>query len=257
MDLTSAVILSVVEGLSEFLPVSSTGHLVLASEVFRIPQTEFVKSFEIFIQLGAISAVVLLYAKMLFTNKKVWSRILTAFLPTAVIGFILYGIIKEFLLGNTAVTLWALFLGGIALIILELLYREKDHQADEIEDLTLKQSFLIGLCQSLSIIPGVSRAAATVIGGLFVGAKRKTAVEFSFLLAIPTMAGAAGLDLFRSDLTFGGDEIFILAVGFLGSFVVAIGAVKLLLKFIQTHTFIPFGIYRILLALLFWIFTVS
>ena len=154
MDFLQALILSIVEGLSEFLPISSTGHLVLASELLGISQTEFVKSFEIIIQLGAILAIVALYAKTLLTNKTVWLRILAAFLPTAIVGFTLYRVIKNFLVGNTTITLAALFLGGIALIILELVHTEKDSHAGKIEDLTLKQSFLIGLIQSLSIIPG-------------------------------------------------------------------------------------------------------
>lgn len=254
MDFLQAIILSIVEGLTEFLPVSSTGHLVLAADILNIPQTEFVKSFEIIIQLGAIMAIIFLYGKTLLTKRHVWLNILTAFLPTAVIGFTFYKAVKGFLLGNSTVTLLALFLGGVVLIVLELLYKEKEHHADKIESLSLKQSFLIGLCQSLSIIPGVSRSAATVIGGLFVGAKRKTAVEFSFLLAVPTMLAASGLDLVKSDFAFSRSEYFLLLSGFIGSFLVAILAVKFLLKFIQTHTFIPFGIYRIILALLFWIF---
>ena len=256
MDFLQALILSIVEGLSEFLPISSTGHLVLASELLGISQTEFVKSFEIIIQLGAILAIVALYAKTLLTNKTVWLRILAAFLPTAIVGFTLYRVIKNFLVGNTTITLAALFLGGIALIILELVHTEKDSHAGKIEDLTLKQSFLIGLIQSLSIIPGVSRSAATIIGGLFVGAKRKTAVEFSFLLAVPTMAAATGLDLLKSGFAFSQNEYSMILVGFAGSFIVAIFAVKFLLKFVQTNTFIPFGIYRIILALLFWAFIV-
>ncbi len=256
MDFLQALIFSIVEGLSEFLPISSTGHLVLASELLDIPQTEFVKSFEIIIQLGAILAIVALYAKTLLTNKAVWLRILTAFLPTAVVGLTLYRFIKDFLIGNTTVTLAALFLGGIALIILELVHRENKAHAEKIEDLSLKQSFLIGVCQSLSVIPGVSRAAATIIGGLFLGAKRKTAVEFSFLLAVPTMFSATGLDLLKSDFAFSGEEYLLLLTGFLGSFIIAIFAVKFLLKFVQNHTFIPFGVYRIILALLFWIFLI-
>lgn len=256
MDFIQAIILSGVEGLTEFLPISSTGHLVLAADILNIPQTDFVKSFEIIIQLGAISAVILLYTKTLLTNRLLWPRILTAFLPTALVGFMLYEVIKDFLIGNILVTLATLFSGGVALIVLELFYKEQGHHADRIEKLSLKQSFLIGLCQSISVIPGVSRAAATIIGGLFVGAKRKTAVEFSFLLAIPTMLAATSLDFVKSGFAFSGDEYLMLLVGFGGSFIVAIAAVKFLLKFIQTHTFVPFGVYRIILALLFWLLIV-
>ncbi|OGY08087.1 MAG: undecaprenyl-diphosphatase UppP [Candidatus Blackburnbacteria bacterium RIFCSPHIGHO2_01_FULL_43_15b] len=257
MEYFQAIILSVVEGLTEFLPVSSTGHLVLTANILNIPQTDFVKSFEIIIQLGAIAAIIFLYGKTLLTSKRAGLRILTAFLPTAFLGFFLYKYIKSFLIGNTNITLLALFFGGIALIVLEFFHQEKEQHVKKVEDLSFKQSFLIGVCQSLSVVPGVSRAAATILGGLFVGARRKVAVEFSFLLAVPTMLAASGLDIVKSDFALSEREYLLLATGFMGSFLVAIIAVKFLLKFIQTHTFIPFGIYRIFLALLFWIFLIG
>ena len=253
MDYLQALILSVVEGISEFLPISSTGHLILTSELLKIPQTEFVKSFEVIIQLGAILAVVILYAKTLVTNRKLWPKLLAAFLPTAVIGFSLYGLIKQYLLGNAIVTLWALFIGGIVLIVIEKLYKEKEHHLDKAENLSYKKAMLIGLVQSLSVIPGVSRSASTIFGGLFVGLKRKTAVEFSFLLAIPTMAGATALDLLKSNFSFSTHEWSILAVGFVGSFITAILAVKYFLRYIEHHTFVAFGVYRIILAVLYWL----
>ncbi|MBI2031548.1 MAG: undecaprenyl-diphosphate phosphatase [Candidatus Levybacteria bacterium] len=253
MDYLQSILLGIVEGATEFLPISSTGHLILTSDVLKIPQTDFVKSFEIFIQLGAILAIVFLYAKTFLTNRDVLLRICIAFLPTVFMGLAFYKIVKDFLIGNTSITLLALSLGGIILIFLEILYKEKDHHADRIEKLNLKQSFLIGLCQSVALIPGVSRAAATIIGGLFLGAKRKTAVEFSFLLAVPTMLAATGLDLVKGNLSFNQKEFLLLLVGFVTSFIVALLSVKFLLRFIKTHNFIPFGIYRILLALLFWL----
>lgn len=254
MNFLQAITLSIVEGISEFLPISSTGHLVLTSQLLNIPQTNFVKSFEIIIQLGAILAIVVLYFKKLINNIKLWKIILTAFLPTAVVGFLLYSVIKNTLLGNSFITVFAIFLGGIMLIILELLYKEMDHHAGELEKVSYKQAFLIGLFQSVSIIPGVSRAAASIIGGLFVGLKRKVAVEFSFLLAIPTMFGATGLDLIKSNFEFAVNEVFILIVGLVTSFIVALVVIKWFLKYIQNHNFIIFGIYRIVLAILFWIF---
>ena len=252
MDYGHALILSVVEGVTEFLPVSSTGHLILASDLLNIPHTEFAKSFDVIIQLGAILAVVVLYWKTLFYNRKLWPKIAAAFLPTAVIGFALYKFIKEHLLGNSEVTLAALFIGGILLIIWEFVYKEQPHHLDKIESLSYRKAFFIGVAQSLSVIPGVSRSAASIIGGLTVGLKRKTAVEMSFFLAIPTMMGATGLDLVRSNFEFTPQEWSILAVGFAGSFVTAVLAVKYFLRFIARHTFIPFGIYRIVVALLFW-----
>jgi undecaprenyl-diphosphatase len=257
MDFFQTIILSIVEGLTEFLPISSTGHMILAADILKISQTEFVKSFEIIIQLGAILAVAVLYTKKYLANRQVWLRVITAFLPTAAAGFALYKVVKNYLLGNTAVTIAALFLGGVALIILELIHKEKESQATKIESLSFKQSLLIGFCQSLSIIPGVSRSAATIMGGLFVGAKRQVAVEFSFLLAVPTMLAASGLDLVKSNFAFSSGEYLLLWLGFLGSFLVAVLAVKFFLQFIQNHTFIPFGIYRIILALLFWLILVK
>jgi len=253
MDILHALILSAVEGITEYLPVSSTGHMVLASDLLKIPQTEFVKSFEVIIQLGAILAVVILYFKRLTQSREIWYKILTAFLPTATIGFLLYKVIKHFLLGNVMVTITSLFVGGIILIIWEKLYKEKDHHLDKIEKLSYKNAFIIGLAQSISVIPGVSRSAATILGGLGVGLKRKTAVEFSFLLAVPTMVAATGLDLVKSNFNFTGNEWMVLAVGFIGAFVTAMFAVKYFVRYVQNHTFVAFGVYRIILAIVFWL----
>ena len=254
MDLFQSIILSVVEGITEFLPISSTGHLILTSNILNITQTNFVKDFEIIIQLGAIFAIVVLYYKKFLQNAKLWKTILAAFIPTAVIGFLLFKLIKTFLLGNPYITVIALFLGGIALIILELIYKEKEHHVEKVEQITYKNAFLIGLAQSLAIIPGVSRSAATIVSALFLGTKRKAAAEFSFLLAVPTMAAATTLDLIDAKLNYSSFEWLILGIGLLGSFVTAIVVVKWFLKFIQNHTFIPFGIYRIIISIIFWYF---
>lgn len=257
MDHSQALIFAIVEGITEFLPISSTGHLVLTAKLLNIPQTDFVKSFEIIIQLGAILAVVFLYWRKIWTNKKVWKPIILAFIPTAIIGLTFYSAIKNVLLGNELVTLYALLIGGIILIIIEYFYKEQEGAVSEIEDISTKNALLIGIAQSFSIIPGVSRAAATIIGAMLLRTKRKTAVEFSFLLAIPTMAAATGLDLIKANFSFTPSEYSVLAVGFVGSFIVAIFAVKFFIKFVQTHTFIPFGIYRIILALFFFLFIVN
>lgn len=254
MDYLQAIILSVVEGLTEFLPISSTGHLILTSRILNIEQTDFVKSFEIIIQLGAIAAVVFLYWKRLFIKNTIWKQLLIATIPTAFFGLVLFKFIKGYLIGNTTITLISLLVGGIALIILELIYKEKKHHVDKIEELSLTQSFLIGCCQSIAIIPGVSRAASTIMGALFLGTKRKVAVEFSFLIASPTLLAAAGLDIVKSNFSFSINEYCLLAIGLIGSFIVAIMAMKFFLLFIQSHTFIPFGIYRIVLAVIFALF---
>lgn len=254
MDYFQAIILSVVEGLTEFLPISSTGHLILTSKLLSITQTEFIKSFEIIIQLGSILAIIFLYWNTISKNREIWKKIITAFIPTAVIGLLLYRIIKTFFLGNSLITVFALFIGGFLLILLEKIHKEKDSHSDSIEKISFKNAFLIGVFQSISIIPGVSRSAATIIPALILGTKRKTAVEFSFLLAIPTMFAASLLDIFKSNFSFTAYEYSILLVGFIGSFLVAILAVKFFLNFIKKHTFIPFGAYRIILAIVFWIF---
>lgn len=252
VNILHALILSIVEGVSEFLPISSTGHQILTAKLLNITQTDFVGSFEIYIQLGAILAVVVLYWKVFLENKKIWKNIIAAFIPTAVVGLLLYKIIKHVLLGNSLVTLISLFLGGVILIIIEKNHKELDSHVDKVEKISTKNAFLIGLIQSISVIPGVSRSAATIIGGLILGTKRKTATEFSFLLAVPTMIAATGLDLAKTGFHFSGEQWFTLTVGFLGSFVVAMLSIKWLIKYVQSNNFVAFGIYRIVVAVLFY-----
>jgi undecaprenyl-diphosphatase len=257
VDYLQALIFSIIEGITEFLPISSTGHLNLTRVLLHIPKTEFFATFEIFIQLGAILAVIFLYWKTVFTNVAGWKKVVAAFVPTAIIGFILGKFIKHYLTSNEYVTLIALLVGGILLIILELIYKEKDHHAEKIEQISYTNAMLIGVCQAIAVIPGVSRSAATILGAMFLGTKRKTAVEFSFLLAIPTMLAATAFDLKDANFSFTGNEYILLLIVFVGSFIVAIFAIKWLLTFIKTHTFIPFGIYRIVLTILFWLLIIK
>lgn len=254
MDFLHAFLLGIVEGVTEFLPISSTGHLILASKLLDIPSSDFVKSFEIFIQSGAILAVILVYAKTLLLRKDLLVKMFVAFLPTAVVGLLLYSFIKTYLLGNVTVTLWSLFLGGIALICIEIWFKKgpskkDDTKVDEVP-ISYRNAFLIGLVQSFSVIPGVSRSAASIIGGMLLGLSRKQAVEFSFLLAIPTLLAATGLDLVKTNFSFTTNEWSLLAVGFVTSFVVALLSIKFLLSYIKHYTFIPFGIYRIIITIL-------
>nr|MBI5455676.1 undecaprenyl-diphosphate phosphatase [Candidatus Levybacteria bacterium] len=257
MNFFQAIILSIVEGISEFLPISSTGHLILTSDMLKIAQSNFVKDFEIIIQLGAILAIVVLYWEVFLKNKEVWKRIIVAFIPTGIIGFILFKPIKTYLLGNTYITLISLLTGGVILIILELIYKEKEHHVDRIENITYKNVLLIGIFQSIAVIPGVSRSAATIVSALFLGTKRKAAAEFSFLLAVPTMLAATGLDLIKSNFSYSSNEWLILLTGFIGAFITAFIVIKWFLKYIQTHTFIPFGVYRIVLAILFYLIVIK
>ncbi len=257
MDLLQALILGVVEGVSEFLPISSTGHLILAGKLFGVGESEFVKSFEIAIQLGAILSVVVLYGRSFLVDLRILQRVAVAFFPTAVLGLVFYKLIKRFLLGNSMVVIWSLFLGGIFLIVFELLHRQKSDAKDDLREIPLKTAFLIGVFQSLAMVPGVSRSAATIIGGLMLSLKRRTIVEFSFLLAVPTMAAAAGLDLLKSARSFNAHEISCLGGGFVVSFFVALLSIKFLLQFIKTNNFIGFGIYRVIVAGIFFIFGIK
>ncbi len=253
MNILQALILSAVEGISEFLPISSTGHMILAADILRIAQTSFVKDFEIIIQLGAILAIVVLYWNSLFKSLEVWKRIIVAFIPTGIIGLLLFKVVKNYLLGNLYITLVSLLVGGIVLIALELIYKEKEHHIDDIAKMTLPKAFVIGLFQSIAIIPGVSRSAATIVGALFLGTKRKAAAEFSFILAVPTMLAATGLDLIKTNLSYSFNEWVILAIGFFGAFIVALISVKLFLKYVQRNNFILFGVYRVVAAILFYL----
>ena len=254
MNLLTAIILAVVEGLTEFLPVSSTGHTILAAVILGVAQTEFVKSFELFLEFGSILAVVVSYWRY-FLDLNVLKRLVVAFIPTGIIGLTLYRVFKEILLGNAQIVLWALLFGGVALIIFELFYHEKA-RTTEISKIPYKHCLLIGLFQSISIIPGASRSAPTIMGGLALGMRRQTIVLFSFLLAVPTMIAASGFDLIMSANQFSTDQFQILIVGFFASFLVALGAIRLFLNYVKRHNFIPFGVYRIILVVLFYFLVV-
>lgn len=253
MDLITAVILGIVQGVSEFLPISSTGHMILASHLMGLKHTEFLKSFEIAIQAGTILSVVVLYGRTLLVDREVIKRLVVAFLPTGILGLTLYRVIKGYLLGSEAVVLWALLIGGAILVVFEWRYREAPDATAEIRDISYKNALIIGLFQAVAMIPGVSRSASTIVGGLILGLKRKTIVEFTFLLAVPTMLAATGYDLIKSGSGFSMGQFQYLFAGFITAFIVAILSIKFLLGFIKTHTFIPFGIYRIVLVVLWFL----
>lgn len=252
MDFITAFILGIVQGISEFLPISSTGHMILASHLMGLKHTEFLKSFEIAIQAGTILSVVVLYWRNLLVDFEVIKRLVAAFLPTGILGLTLYRLIKGYLLGSEIVVLCCLLIGGILIIAFEYWYREKEGATSEIREISYKHAVIIGLFQSIAMIPGVSRSASTILGGLLLGLKRKTIVEFTFLLAVPTMLAATGYDIIKSGSQFSLGQIQYLIVGFVTAFAVALLSIKFLLRFIKTHTFIPFGIYRIVLVA-FWL----
>lgn len=258
MNLLDATILGIIEGLTEFLPVSSTAHLILGAKLLNLPQSEFVKSFEIIIQLGAILAVLTLYFRSFF-NLEIIKRVIVGFLPTAIIGLLVYKKVKEYL-GNVSVVLAALLIGGIILIIFEVYHRNLRKMGKVVEGsdtMTMGQCVIIGVCQCFAFIPGVSRSASTIVGGMMLGINRTTIAEYSFLLAVPTMASATSLDILKNkDLLLSTGNLSSLLVGFIVSYIVAIFAIKGFLSFIKTKDFISFGVYRIVVAVAFFLFIV-
>lgn len=252
MNTLQAIIIAVVEGLTEFLPVSSTGHMILASTLMGIHEDAFVKTFEIAIQLGAILAIVMLYAKRFLQGLTIYYKLFVAFLPTAVIGFLAYDFIKTYLFNPTVVAI-SLIIGGIILILVDNKVKERKSTTDVLESIDYKHAFFIGLIQCFSMIPGVSRAAATIIGGVFNGLDKKQATEFSFLLAVPTMFAATGYDLLKTPLTFTGTEVFLLGLGLIIAFITAWIAVKVFLKLVEHYGFKHFGYYRIVIGVIFLI----
>lgn len=252
MDLIHTIILSVIEGVTEFLPISSTGHLILSSRFLQIPQTEFLKTFEIVIQLGAISSVIFLYFGKFIKDWNLNFKILVAFIPTGIVGIFLYPFIKSILLESSSITLLSLFLGGIFLIVFEK-YLVKNN-TKSLNEISYKDALVIGAVQSISVIPGVSRAAATIVGGSYAGLNRVSATEFSFLLAVPTMIAASGLDLIKTAGHFTQVEYINLLLGFVFSFLVALLSIKFLIGYVKKNNFVGFGIYRIFLAVLYYFF---
>ncbi|MFA5420547.1 MAG: undecaprenyl-diphosphatase UppP [Patescibacteria group bacterium] len=261
MDLlyySKAAILGFVQGFSEFLPISSTAHLLLSVELLRIDLNDFIKSFVIIIQLGSILAVLVLYWNKIISNISIYfKKLLVAFIPTAILGLIFYKVVKNVFQESFLIISLALFLGGILILILEKRHkREVDTNLNSewINEISYKKCFYIGIFQALAMIPGVSRSAATIFGGLSLGVSRKSIVEFSFLLAIPTMAAASGLDLIKSSFSFNQKELIFLTIGFVLSFFVAIIFIKFLINYIKKNDFKIFAWYRIFLAIAILIF---
>jgi undecaprenyl-diphosphatase len=227
----------------------------LVSKLLGIVPTEFTKSFEIFIQLGAIMAVVTLYARTVFQKPQIIKPLFYAFLPTGLLGFLFYKNVKMYLLGNSAIVVFMLASIGLAMILIERYWTKHPPTSDKtVLTLSPMQLILIGYFQSFAMIPGVSRAATTIIGGMIIGLPRVDAVEFSFLLAVPTLATATGLDLVKSFDAIRSGNLTLLIVGFFVSWIVAAIVIRTFVKYIQYASFTTFGIYRIIVAFLFWMF---
>lgn len=257
MDITTllqAIFLGIIEGLTEFIPVSSTGHLILLVDIigFKTPPG---KTFEIVIQLGAILAICWLYRKRIFQvitglpskrNEQIFAiNICLAFLPAAMLGVLFHSFIKNVLFHPIIVAI-ALIVGGIIILIIEKrIHKTSYHSIDKIKP---KTALFIGFAQSLAMIPGISRSGATIMGSILLGVDRKVATEFSFFLAIPTMFGATAYDIYKnySDLSL--DNFWLISAGFISAFIAAMLVVKTLISFISNHGFVPFAWYRIIVG---------
>jgi undecaprenyl-diphosphatase len=241
--------LSLVEGLTEFIPVSSTGHLILTSFFLSENATEFSKAFHIVIQFGAILAVVYCYPERFKWNLPFFSKLAVGFLPAAVIGLLFKKRI-EFLLESVQVIAWALILGGVVFLFIDKRLKNFVRKDLTIETLSYKQCLLIGLAQCCAFIPGMSRSASTIIGGVFVGLDRTSATLFSFFLAVPTLTGAAGIKLFDALQFADQKSLMQLGAGVVLSFVFSVVALRLLIHLVGRFGFAPFGWYRIAIGLL-------
>ncbi len=249
LDIFQAIIIGIIEGFTEFLPISSTGHMIVASKYLGVSQDNLTKAYEVIIQFAAIMAVMLVYRDKLTLKKiELWQKLFIAFLPLAVIGFIFKDLIKELFTVNTVAIMF--IIGGIVFLIVEKLYKEEESHTNEVENVSYRQAFLVGVAQVFSLIPGTSRAGATIIGGMLLKMNRKTSAEFSFLLAIPVMGAVSGYDLLKHYQEFADANWIAFAVGFVVAFAVAYLTIKLFLVFLQRFTFVAFGIYRIIFGII-------
>ncbi|MDQ7044698.1 MAG: undecaprenyl-diphosphate phosphatase [Sulfurimonas sp.] len=250
MTLLDSIILGIIEGFTEFLPISSTGHLIVASQFLGIDQTAVTKAYQVIIQFGAILAVVLNYRDKFSIEKiDLWTKVFLAFIPIGAVGFLFADHIKE--LFSIKIVAIMFILGGIAFLIVEKFFiHEGKDTIDDIENVSLKQAMIIGFAQIFALIPGTSRAGSTIIGALLVGLSRKASAEFSFLLAFPVMSAVTVYDLLKHYNEFSSENLTALLVGFVVSFFVAFLTIKLFLKFLNNFTFVSFGIYRIIFGVL-------
>ncbi len=252
LEISKALILGIVEGVTEFLPISSTGHLIIINNWLRF-SSSFTTLFDVVIQLGAIAAVVVVFWKKLWPfgrgslqmseSLNLWYKVIVAVLPALVLGVLLGAVIEEKLF-NPITVASALIIGGLVLVFVD----KKDSSALVAAEITYKNAILIGLFQCLAMVPGTSRSAATIIGAMFLGVGRAKAVEFSFFLAVPTMVAASGYSLLKHGFTLTQNELFVLAVGFVAAFLSALAGITFFIKYIQNHDFKKFGYYRVVLG---------
>ena len=249
MSLFEAIIIAIVEGLTEYLPVSSTGHMIITSSLLGIHEDEFTKLFEVAIQLGAILAVVVLYWRKFldFSKWQFYLKLLIAVIPALILGKLFSEEIDQ-MLGSPTIVAVSLLLGGIILLFVDRMFTRSTVESEE--NISYSKAFFIGLWQCIAMIPGVSRSASSIIGGMQQRLSRKLAAEFSFFLAVPTMCAATGYKLLQGYDTFTADHVKLLLIGNLVAFIVAIIAIKFFIGFLQKHGFRLFGWYRIVAGII-------
>jgi len=250
MDIFQSIILGIIEGFTEFLPISSTGHLIVASKFMGIEQTTVTKAYEVIIQFAAILAVFFNYKeKFTLSHVKLWTKVFVAFLPIAIVGFVFSKQIKAMF--SVEIVAVMFIVGGVVFLIMEKFFiNDEKAKVKDVEDVTMKQAIYIGLAQIFALVPGTSRAGSTIIGALLVGLSRKASAEFSFLLAFPVMGAVTAYDLLKHYKEFSDANLLVLGVGFVTAFFVAYLTIKLFLAFLERFTFVAFGVYRILFGIL-------
>jgi len=250
LTLLDSIVLAIVEGITEYLPVSSTAHITLTAQQLGLEvNSNFFITFNIVIQMAPIFAVMLIFKDRLLASIEIWKKLIVAFIPVGIVGFFLADYI-DLLFKENLIPLWML-ITGLLFIIIEYFHKEEKKHLDDIENATFKQSLIIGIFQIFSLIPGISRSGSTILGAMLVGFKREAAMSFSFLLAIPTMGAASGYTFLKEFHALDFSQLELLTVGFIVSFFIGWIAVKLLLKMIAQFSFVPFGIYLILSAFIF------
>lgn len=267
IEILKVIVLGIVEGITEWLPISSTGHLIIVNEFLKLKASDaFVEMFNVVIQLGAILAVIVLYFKRLWPIDKkkdskglewnkdkliLWAKILVACVPAGIIGIIFNDNIDE-IFYNPYVVSVTLIIYGVAFILIEIRNRNKEFKITDVKAMTFKTALIIGLFQVLALIPGTSRSGATIVGAMLIGTSRTAAAEFTFFLAIPVMAGASLVKIFKfvSDGTgFTQNQLYMLLIGMLVAYLVSMLVIKFLMSYIRKHDFKPFGVYRIILGI--------
>ena len=257
MNYLQAIILAIIEGLTEFLPVSSTGHMIIGTALMNMEPTPFVKLFTIVIQLGTILSVLVLYFKRFFKSLNFYYKLVVAAIPASILGLLLNDFIDS-LLESPLMVAVMLVVGGVILLFVDKWFNKPS--IENSDDISYKQSFIIGLYQCLALIPGTSRSASTIVGGMTQNLTRKAAAEFSFFLAIPMMLGASVVKLYKfmkEGHTFSGEEINMLIIGNVVGFIVAIIAIKTFINILTKHGFKAFGWYRIVVGLIILVLLLS